>query len=108
LGLADKFFKFYRVNFHTKSRLFKRISYRLWLLNRFKNNFYKQSRNRIPSWIGNLLFVYEDVPFYLEVDYIILSIMFVFRKNKFHHFNFFSKKSIALFLLRHYNWKYIV
>jgi ribosomal protein S4E len=29
LGLADKFFKFYRVNFHTKSRLFKRISYRL-------------------------------------------------------------------------------
>jgi len=107
LGLSDKFFKFYRMNVHLRTRVFKKISYTLWLINRFRNNFYKQSRNRIPSWINNLLFVHEDVPVYMEVDYSILTIGIIFKKTKFNHFNFFTKKTISLFLLRHYNWNYI-
>lgn len=108
LVLSDRLFRFYRTNFHKKTKFFKRISYSLWLINRFRENFYKQSKNRTPFWINKLLFVYEDVPSFLEVDYITLTICVVFEKTKFHHFNFFNKKFINLFLLRHYNWKYIV
>jgi hypothetical protein len=108
LGISDLFYKFYRWNIHFKQRLFKRVGYHLWLLNRFRFNFYKQSTKRIPDFIDNIMFFYEDTPRFLELDFLTLTFVVVLRKDKFKFFNFFFKKVPALNMSRLYNWKYIV
>lgn len=108
IGISDIFYKFYRWNIHFKQRLFKRVGYHLWILNRFRFNFYKQSTKRIPDFVDNIMFFYEDTPRFLELDFLTLTFMVVLRKNKFKFFNFFFKKVPALNMMRLYNWKYIV
>ena len=108
IGISDIFYKFYRWNIHFKQRLFKRVGYHLWLLNRFRFNFYKQSTKRIPEFIDNIMFFYEDTPRFLELDFLTLTFIVILRKNRFRFFNFFFKKVTALNMMRLYNWKYIV
>lgn len=106
--ISDMFYNFYKWNFHFKIKKFRSISYHIWLISRFKFNFYKQSKNRVPKWIHNLYFVYEDVPPFLEIDYIILAFCFLYERSNFVNSGFLFKKIINIYLLRHYNWKYVV
>lgn len=106
-GLFDSFFKFYRWNIHFKQRFFKRAGYHLWMLNRFRFNFYKQSTTRIPEYFNRVMFFHEDVPRFLEIDYSTMTFIVILRKTKIKFFSFFFKKTPALNMLRLYNWKYI-
>lgn len=103
LILNDKIYHFYKHNFHSKSKMFKGLSYRIWVLNRFKFNFYKQSTTKIPNIYENVYFFYEDVPVYFEVDYILLMCCIIYDAKNFNHFSFFIKKTVNFVLLRHYN-----
>lgn len=108
IAISDFFYKFYRWNIHSKQKFFKKIGYHLWILNRFKFNFYKQSTTRIPTFIDRVMFYYEDLPRIIEADFLTLTFIYVLRKNKTKFFNFFFKKIPALNMLRLYNWNYIV
>jgi hypothetical protein len=102
------YFFFFKTNFNQKLRLTYALGYRLWRLNRFKNNFYKQSPTGIPEWVYKVSFFYEDVPSFIEVDYLTLSLAIVCLPYKFQDFNYFFTKFLNLYLLRLYNWKYII
>lgn len=108
IAISDVFYKFYRWNIHFKNKFFKKIGYHLWILNRFRFNFYKQSTTRIPDFIERIMFFYEDLPRFFESDFLTLTFIFVLLKNKTKFFSFFFKKTPALNMLRLYNWKYIV
>jgi hypothetical protein len=79
-------------NFNNKLKMTFSLGYRLWRLNRFKNNFYKQSPTRIPNKVDRFFFFYEDVPSFLEVDYIILAFILIKLPTTYKSFNFFFFK----------------
>jgi hypothetical protein len=107
LAISDILYRFYRWNIHFKQKFFKKVGYHLWILNRFRFNFYKQSTTRIPTFIDRIMFFYEDLPKIFEADFITLTFTLVVLKNKTKYFSFFFKKIPALNMLRVYNWKYI-
>jgi hypothetical protein len=105
---GKKYFYFFKTNFNQKLKLTYAVGYRLWRLNRFRNNFYKQSPTGIPEWVLKLSFFYEDVPSFIEVDYTILTLTLIKYPTKFYNYNFFFTKFISMYLLRLYNWKYVI
>jgi len=107
LVFSEKYFNFFKSSFSQKLKLTYSVGYRLWRLNRFKNNFYKQSPTGIPDWIFKIGFFYEDTPSFLEIDYTTLSLILLKLPNNYNHYNFYFTKFVTLFLIRHYNWKYI-
>lgn len=108
LSFCKKYFFFFKTSFNQKLRLTYGVGYRLWRLNRFRNNFYKQSPTGIPEWIFKISFFYEDVVSFLEVDYLTLSLMVIKLPTNFYHYNFYFTKFLSLYLLRLYNWKYVI
>jgi ribosomal protein S4 len=108
LMLSKKHYAFHKNNLNKKLKLTFFLGYRIWRINRFKNNFYKQSSNRIPDWVNRLTFFYEDVPSYLEVDYSILACSIIKIPSKFSSHNFYFNKFINFFMMRQYNWKYLI
>ena len=108
ISISDSFFDFFKINTDKKFKVTSLLKHIIWKNNRFINNFYKQSYNRVPSWVSNVSSFYEDVPSYIEIDYTILSfcflndsVNFIFYNNSFLHF-------INIFMLRNYNWNYLV
>jgi hypothetical protein len=103
LVFTKKYFYFFKTMLNNQLKLTSFLSYRLWRYNRFRSNFYKQSPISLPTWINKVSYFYYDVPNYLEVDYITLSLMIVKPISK----SLYSSKSANVFLFRLYNWKYI-
>lgn len=108
IRFSKKYFYFYKTNFNSKLKLTHAVGYRLWRLNRFKNNFYKQSPIGIPDWIFKLSFFFEDVPSFLEVDYISLSFGLIKYPINYYDYNYYFNKFISFYLMRLYNWKYVI
>jgi|HigsolmetaAR201D_1030396.scaffolds.fasta_scaffold01002_23 hypothetical protein len=107
LVFSEKYFHFFKSSFSQKLKLTYSVGYRLWRLNRFKNNFYKQSPTGIPDWVFKISHFYDDVPSFIEVDYTILSLNLVKLPINYIDYNFYFMKFITPFLTRHYNWKYV-
>jgi hypothetical protein len=108
LPLNSNFFFFYKHFFNKNLKLTYKVGYRLWRLNFLKFNFFKQSSTRIPDWIFKIIYFYDDIPKFLEVDFIIMSIFIVKLPKSLHQYSFYYLQSISFFLLRHYNWKRVV
>lgn len=107
LAFSEKYFNFFKSNFSQKLKLTYSVGYRLWRLNRFKSNFYKQSPTGIPTWVFKIGFFYEDTPSFLEIDYTTLSLTIIKQPISYVDYNFYFTKFITPFLTRHYNWKYV-
>lgn len=105
---CKKYFFFWKTSFNQKLRLTYGVGYRLWRLNRFRNNFYKQSPTGIPDWIFKISFFYEDVPSYIEIDYLTLTLMIIKYPKNYYNYNFYFTKFLSFYLLRLYNWKYVI
>lgn len=86
----------------------KQTGYRVWRLTRFMFNFYKQSAKNIPSWVDSLMYYKLDVPKFLEVDYTTLTSIILYQPNPIYEGNYYTAKYINFFLIRLYNWKYVV
>ena len=101
VAISDFFFDFYKINSDRKFKTITLLKHVIWKNNRFINNFYKQSYNRVPDWVLNVSSFYEDVPNYLEVDYTILSICILkndvnLRDKQIVAFGFFSISVVFL------------
>lgn len=84
--------------------LFK-IKIKIWHINRNRLNYYKQSSKHIPEWVGNTLLYKNDIPKYLEVDYLILMTIIIFKPNNFYYFNYFFFKFLSNYMFKLYLWK---
>jgi ribosomal protein S4 len=102
LKISPKYYYFYKNNFNNNLKYTFLVSYRLWRFNRFKGNFYKQSPINLPNWLKKLQFLYNDIPNYLEVDFVILCTSII-QNNKLSNFNPY----VNFFMFRLYNWKYL-
>jgi ribosomal protein S4 len=101
-------FYFFKFNYNNKLKSTFSLGYCIWRINRLKGDFYKQPYNSIPSWVDNLIYFYNDIPDFLEVDYLTLSCFILKKINTFNQYNYFLFRSLNLYALRLYNWKYVV
>jgi len=86
----------------------KFLNARIWRLVRFNDNIYKQSARHVPSWVLLLSSFFLDIPRFLEIDFIVLTSIILYQPSFNFDFNYIVKKFLNLFLLRLYNWRYIV
>lgn len=108
ISLSDKIFNFFKINFNKKVKILNTLKYIIWKNHRFRNNFYKQPYNRVPNWVSDISFFYEDVPTCIDVDYSVMSFCILHKNIK---NNFFKKsflKNINMYMLRNYNWNYLI
>lgn len=108
LRISVRFYKYYR---KIKSHLFKlkrRTGKRIWRYTRVGLHSFKQRAEHTPNWLYKLMYLRFDVPKFLELDYTILTVVFLKLPNFFFEFDFFFLKFVNLFLMRLYNWRYII
>lgn len=67
----------------------------------------KTPKAHYPQWILNARMLTEDIPSFLEVDFLSLSIVVLFEPSTVFDFEKFKFKYLELFSPKLYNWKYI-
>ncbi len=105
--ISDSFFEFFKINTDKKFKITSKLKHIIWKNNRFLNNFYKQPYNRVPYWVSDVSSFYEDVPGFIEIDYIVLSFCLLSNDLNFFFYNNSLLNFINIFMLRNYNWNYL-
>jgi ribosomal protein S4 len=108
LILNKRFFFFYRRTLSNLQYLKKYTGFRVWRLVRFLSNIHKQPAKNIPNWVMLLMYYRIDVPRFLEVDYTILTSIILYKPMFIFEYNYYNLKFVNYFLIRLYNWKYII
>jgi len=98
----EDFYKYYRYDYSNSGGV----------SNLIKNAIRKNNSNRfnsvnINSKLKNYINFNDDVPTYLEVDYLTMSCVVVKNPSKFQDFNSINLNFINSYLGRIYNWKFI-
>jgi hypothetical protein len=73
------------------------------------NNFFKRNNNNLENdfnFINKLIIIKNDVPSYIEVDYISMSLILLYKNI--YNYNCFDLKLLTTFLKRLNSWKYII
>ena len=74
-------------------------------LKKFKNtDILKKDYN----FINKIIFFKNDSPKYLEIDYLSMSLILLYKNINYSEFNYFNIKLLNVFLKRLYNWKFII
>jgi len=107
LSLVNSYFYFDRFIIQDIKRLKSKLPGKIWNLFKHINNIQKQTPKHFENWYYLLYHFWLDVPKYLEVDYISLSIILIYTPVFYWEFNQFFLKYLNLSLIRLYNWKYI-
>lgn len=103
-----KWFYMYKVSLTEFIKTRSKFNFKRWLYN--NKRFRKGGKTRsyiLPRWILKFNFFFEDVPFYLEVDYLTLSIIMVFIPNRLNLVHFSYAYFVSLNSISLYNWKYL-
>jgi ribosomal protein S4 len=79
----------------------------LWKINKNKFNMNKQQPMQIPSWIARYIYFKDDVPKFLEIDYLSMTLIILYYPYEFLDLDFYNMKFVNLYFLRLYNWKYL-
>lgn len=113
LAFLENYFLYYKSNLSFLLDNLYKINLKLWSINnnRFKNIEKKKSdikEESYPKWIKNYQYFKKDIPLYLEVDYISMTIVLLDNELNFNHLDYYNFKLISLFMSRSYNWKYII
>jgi hypothetical protein len=80
---------------------------KIWKINRYVYNVYKQEPTNISKWVTLLLFFKQDVPRFLEVDYSILTCIVLCKPRFLFELSWYVTRFINFFLLRQYSWRYV-
>ena len=101
------FFLFYKWQILYIDLKFNRFLYysRFWTL-RMHRMFPKQNSFRLPHWVIFYRFFFFEIPLYLEVDFLILSIVVLnYYYSTLLFYYYFSFKEIPYAVIRNHNWK---
>ena len=87
---------------------FKSLVFRKSLAGRYKvMKQVKQRSNYTPKWISTTRYDLSDIKTFLEVDYLTLSLFYIYNSNLFLYYTPNDLRITRYNLLRLYNWKYI-
>jgi hypothetical protein len=80
--------------------------------NKISNYIFKKNQNnnisRIPLWLINTSFIKEDLPNYLEIDFLSLSLKIIYKPFFYNEYNFIFFKLLNFYQKRLYNWKNVI
>lgn len=103
--LNKNFYIFFKLNiFFFLKNLFK-FKLKVWNLNKNKLDFYKQNSKIVSKKIIRTLNFKQDTPNFLEIDFLTLSIILLYKTNFFKSFNFFFYQFFSNYMYRLYNWR---
>jgi len=80
--------------------------------NKISNYVFKKNQNnkfeKLPMWLFNTFFIKEDLPNFLEIDFLTLSLKIVYKPFFYNEYNFMFFKLLNFYQKRLYNWKKII
>jgi len=91
--------------------------YRYTINNIYSNNkisnyvFKKNQLNKLdilPLWLLNTTYIKEDVPNYIELDFLTLSLKIIYKPLFYNEYNFMFFKLLNFYQKRLYNWKKVI
>ena len=87
---------------------FKALVFRKSLAGRYKiMKQVKQRSNYTPKWITNTQYDLSDIKTFLEVDFLTLSVFYIYNSSFFLYYTPNDLRIVRYNLFRLYNWKYI-
>lgn len=102
----------YNYVYYNFDKNFKKLSllkHIIWKNTRFRNNFYKQPYNRVPSWLNNFFNYGDDVSSNIEIDYTTMSFCLINTSiDTVSLSSDFDLNFLNLYMFRNYNWKYLI
>ena len=108
------FFFYYRFMLdNCLSNLYK-FNLKIWKINTKKNikiekpEKKKKLEQKYPSWINKYAYYKDDVPKFIEVDYISMSMVLLGHNFDKNYLDFYNIKFLNLYLNRLYNWKTVI
>jgi len=104
----DKYYFFYYRNVINDINLtLIKLSNYNYLTDQKRRDFNKQPKKHSPKWVSNLIYFREDIPNYLEVDFLSMSLIILY-KPLFYELDFSKVKFLSYFQRHLYNWKFII
>ena len=80
--------------------------------NKVSNYIFKKNQSNkldvVPLWLLNTFYVKEDLPNYLEVDFLTLSLKIIYKPFYYNEYNFMFFKLLNFYQKRLYNWKKVI
>lgn len=106
--IFDKYYFFYYRNVITNTyiNLLKLNNFH-HLSNQKQYDFNKQQKKHSPKWAANLIYFREDIPNFLEVDFVLMSFIILY-KPEFFELDLNKVKFLNYFQRHLYNWKFII
>lgn len=105
----DYYFFYYRYMINNCISNLYRFNTKIWKINYQRNNTKKnKNEEKYSNWIYKYIYYKEDIPKFLEVDYISMTVVllnYAFNKN---YIDYYNIKFLNLYLNRLYNWKAII
>lgn len=108
LIVNPSYYYIHKVSVLYSAKFQRKVSQHIWRLVRFTSNIYKQAATHVPRWVFSIVNKKMDIPYYLEVDFLVLTSVMLTTPFWVRDFSFFLKKFLNFNLLRLYNWRYIV
>lgn len=100
------YYLFYRLNLTKSLKMSKKIN---WAFHKFiKKQKFNKFFPKVYNWINSSVYFGFDIPHYLEVDFINMTIFILIKSFDLSNVNYVNIKYINFYLTRLYNWNYIV
>ena len=91
---------------------YKHLINNIYNNNNISNYIFKKNKNnnlkKNPLWLFNTFFIKEDVPNYIEIDFLTLSLKIIYKPVFFNEYNFMFFKLLNFYQKRLYNWKTVI
>lgn len=108
LVITDNYYYYFRTYKFITLNFLKKIKKKMLRMFKPKNDMYKQKSNYIPDWIFKMIYYYNDIPLYIEVDFIIMTAVIISKPFRFYEYNFINWVFLSAYIYRLYNWKKII
>jgi hypothetical protein len=108
IAYSNYYFFYYRYMLdNCISNLYK-FNMKIWKINNRRVNKKSKVAENYPIWTYKYMYYKEDVPKFLEVDYISMTMVLLNYSFNKEYVDFYNIKFLNLYLNRLYNWKFII
>lgn len=108
VSYSGYYYYFYRKSLNDCLNNLYRINSKIWKINQKRMETYNKKNEKYSSWTYRFMYFKEDVPKFIEVDYLSMTLVILNYSLKKKYFDFYNIKFLNLHLSRLYNWKYII
>lgn len=99
------FFYFFKFNIVIFFKNLLKLKIKIWNLNKNKLNFYKQTTKYISKKFDKTITLKQNIPLFLEIDFLTMTIILIFFPKKFNNLNFIFYNFFSIYMFKLYNWR---